>query len=316
MRFKTQDLDEARELVAEVYCEHTLTSTSGTVDAFHYHLPIHDISLNYMCYGPETIIEPGFLTDFYLIQLPLRGTARIEAEGRVIDTYPGKAIVIDPTAYTRMVWSEGCEQFLVQISRDLINRMSAQCLGEEHTKDTRFSDCMDHWNGNHLAWWRHLFNFIQEYGQVHNVYKNDEISRLGVESLVKSLLYQLENNHTDLLYDRQRNVLPRHVKIAQKFMYEHFNEHLVIKDLVDLLEISERSLFDGFRKFSNTTPMKFLQDVRLREAHRCLSDPQCNCSITEVALNCGFTQLGRFSQQYRDRFGELPSDTIRISRGH
>lgn len=309
MRFKTQDLDEARELVSQVYCDHHLSSTSGTVDAFHYHLPLHGISLNYMSYGPEAIIEPGCLTDFYLIQLPLRGTARIETDDRIIDTYPGKAVVIDPNAYTRMVWSEGCEQFLVQISKDLVNKMSAQCLGEMHTQDTRFVDCMDHRNGNHQAWWRYLFSFIQEYNQEHSIYKNDEITRITIESLVKSLLYQVENNHTDLLYDRQQNILPKHVKIAQHFMQEHFGDHLVVKDLVEMLEISERSLFEGFKKFSDTTPMKFLLDVRLKEAHRYLSDPASNHTVTEVAFSCGFTQLGRFSKLYRQMFGELPSNT-------
>jgi AraC-like DNA-binding protein len=315
MRFKTQDLDEARELVSQVYCDHHLSSTSGRVDAFHYHLPLHGISLNYMSYGPEAIIEPGYINDFYLIQLPLRGSARIEADGRIIDTYPGKAIVIDPNAYTRMIWSEGCEQFLVQISKDLVNKMIAQCLGEKLPKETRFIDCMDHRDGEHQAWWRHLFNFVQEYGQEHSIYKNDDITQLTVESLVKSLLYQVENNHSDHLHDKQQKILPKHVKIAQNFIHEHFGEHLVVKDLVEMLEISERSLFEGFRKYSNTTPMKFLLDVRLREAHRCLSDPRCNHSITEVAFSCGFTQLGRFSKLYRQMFGELPSETTKITRG-
>ena len=314
MRFNTQDLDEARELVSEVYCDHHLSSTSGRVDAFHYHLPIHGISLNYMSYGPEAIIEPGYLTDFYLIQLPLRGTACIQSDGKLIDTHPGKAVVIDPKSYTRMVWSEGCEQFLVQISKDLVNRMSAQCLGEIHTDETRFVDCMDSKDGKHQAWWRHLFNFIQEYSQQFSIHQNEEIARLTVESLVKSLLYQVENNHTQLLYDKQRNVLPKHVKMAQDFMHEHFGEHLVVQDLVQMLEISERSLFEGFRKFSNTTPMKFLLAIRLREAHRCLSDPDCVHSITEVAFRCGFTQLGRLSHLYRQMFGELPSETTKNCR--
>ncbi|MNR39034.1 HTH-type transcriptional activator RhaS [compost metagenome] len=32
-------------------------------------------------------------------------------------------------------------------------------------------------------------------------------------------------------------------------------------------------------------------------------------SIAEVALRCGFAHLGRFSAYYRERFGELPSET-------
>ena len=34
-------------------------------------------------------------------------------------------------------------------------------------------------------------------------------------------------------------------------------------------------------------------------------------SVTEVAYAHGFEHLGRFSAYYRERFGELPSDTVR-----
>jgi AraC-like DNA-binding protein len=37
-------------------------------------------------------------------------------------------------------------------------------------------------------------------------------------------------------------------------------------------------------------------------------------SVTEVALDHGFLHLGRFSEAYRKRFGELPSQTWRRQR--
>jgi len=39
-------------------------------------------------------------------------------------------------------------------------------------------------------------------------------------------------------------------------------------------------------------------------------------SVTEVALYHGFLHLGRFSEAYRKRFGELPSQTWRRQRRH
>jgi len=34
-------------------------------------------------------------------------------------------------------------------------------------------------------------------------------------------------------------------------------------------------------------------------------------SVTEVALNCGFSHLSRFAACYRERFGHLPRETAR-----
>jgi AraC-like DNA-binding protein len=36
-----------------------------------------------------------------------------------------------------------------------------------------------------------------------------------------------------------------------------------------------------------------------------------NLSVTDVAFKWGFTHLGRFSQEYKRRYGELPSSTRR-----
>ncbi len=38
-----------------------------------------------------------------------------------------------------------------------------------------------------------------------------------------------------------------------------------------------------------------------------------NLSVTDVAFKWGFTHLGRFSQEYKRRYGELPSSTRRWS---
>ena len=37
-------------------------------------------------------------------------------------------------------------------------------------------------------------------------------------------------------------------------------------------------------------------------------------SVTDVATRFGFSHFGRFSQQYRHRFGETPSSTLRRAR--
>jgi AraC-like DNA-binding protein len=51
-----------------------------------------------------------------------------------------------------------------------------------------------------------------------------------------------------------------------------------------------------------------LDHVRTELLH---SDP-AEVRVTEVAMRWGFFHQSRFAQQYRDRFGELPSATLRL----
>ena len=74
---------------------------------------------------------------------------------------------------------------------------------------------------------------------------------------------------------------------------------------------SIRSLFAGFRKYRNISPMRHLKEVRLERAHHDLAHTGEHNSVTEIALRWGFTHLGQFSASYQQRYGELPSATLK-----
>jgi transcriptional regulator GlxA family with amidase domain len=54
--------------------------------------------------------------------------------------------------------------------------------------------------------------------------------------------------------------------------------------------------------------------VRLERARNLLLKPDDTASVTGIALLCGFSNLGHFANAYRNRFGELPSQTLHRSR--
>jgi AraC family transcriptional regulator, positive regulator of tynA and feaB len=63
-----------------------------------------------------------------------------------------------------------------------------------------------------------------------------------------------------------------------------------------------------------TTPSRFLLTRRLEAAAARLRRPGNRCSITEVALECGFSDLSYFSRAFRRRFG-VPASAYRSRFG-
>ena len=75
--------------------------------------------------------------------------------------------------------------------------------------------------------------------------------------------------------------------------------------------VPERTLQLYFRQLFGRSPSSWHRLARLHGARRLLGNGHRSTSVTEVALRCGFDQLGRFAVEYRRHFGEKPSDTLR-----
>ena len=76
--------------------------------------------------------------------------------------------------------------------------------------------------------------------------------------------------------------------------------------------LSARALQIGFRRVRNTTPMGYLRAVRLALARTELARGGAR-SVAAVANALEFAHLGRFARDYKARFGEPPSQTLRHS---
>jgi AraC-like DNA-binding protein len=85
-----------------------------------------------------------------------------------------------------------------------------------------------------------------------------------------------------------------------------------ISEICTQFGVSRRSLHRAFDEALGVGPVSFLRYKRLCNIHTVLreSDPE-NTTVSEVALQHGFAELGRFSRYYHALFGEYPSQTLR-----
>jgi len=75
--------------------------------------------------------------------------------------------------------------------------------------------------------------------------------------------------------------------------------------------VGARTVQRSFREYFDLTITDYLNAVRLDAAHRELAAAQpAQDSVTAIALRSGFSHLGRFSVEFRKRFGESPRETL------
>ncbi len=91
----------------------------------------------------------------------------------------------------------------------------------------------------------------------------------------------------------------------KRFMVENMaNEHLSTADIAAAQNLSLRSLGRAFAA-EGTTPMGWLRDRRLAEAHAMLSEGRAR-SVTEAAYDCGFSDLSYFGRAFKKAYGKTP----------
>lgn len=107
------------------------------------------------------------------------------------------------------------------------------------------------------------------------------------------------------------SVLPRSVRRALDLMQGAMERDIGIAELAAAAGLSARALQRQFRNFLGKTPHAALRDIRFECARRQLLLGAAGIKVMDVASRCGFPHFGRFSIEYRRRYGETPSQTLR-----
>jgi len=105
---------------------------------------------------------------------------------------------------------------------------------------------------------------------------------------------------------------PQIVNRLDAFLREHFDEPIQMAQLCDVTGVSERSLRNACHAVHGTSPKRYLMRCRMEAVRTALSEARPGeATVTRIATDHGFFELGRFAASYTSLFGELPSDTLR-----
>lgn len=310
------DIDEARYVGGQLYYPHTV-DVLGDRRQFSMHIDaarFGPVTLGWISYDTEVEIQTGALDDAYQVNIPLTGQLKTgSGDNRVIAT-PARAAVyrVDQSSMLRGWGQEPSRMLAVKIDRHAVEDHLSALLGRRVREPVRFDGVLDITCGHGQQWWSVLQALATSLRTPDSLFRHPLLASPLTQSLVVGLLLATRHDYSDLLTVDAGPACSTAVEHARQYMEAHADEELTAQSVADTVGVSLRALQNGFQKSLQTTPMKFLRDVRLSRARRdLLAADAAVVGVAEIAYRWGFTHLGRFAGQYRQMFGESPSAALR-----
>jgi len=315
-RVTTDDVDEAAEQIGRIFCPHDLRPAQARAAGFsaRHNCAVFDgFSINYVAYGGSISIDPGCLDRFFLVQVPLTGSAGIRAGTCELETAPDRAAsLLSPTIPTRMKWRD-CAQAILLLDRRLVEQRAAALSGRA-AGPVEFDAAVDLDAPSGQA----LRSCIAELMKLaERIGPSGRLSLVAMADWREVLLDHLLNGQRHGLSDAIRTFsgqaerLPRALRTARDHLADNAGQPLDLAQLACVSGIGIRALQLGFRRHFRLSISQMLLDMRLAGLHARLVQAAPDASITEIAFDLGFTHLGRMAGAYREKFGETPSATLR-----
>ena len=99
---------------------------------------------------------------------------------------------------------------------------------------------------------------------------------------------------------------------ARSILVDDIAADISVAELARAVGVSRRTLDTTFRASAGVSPARFKKLLRLNHARRLIESG--DHSIATAASLSGLHHFGRFSRDYREHFGELPSSTLARTR--
>ena len=235
--------------------------------------------------------------------------SRIQIDGESITCHNEQVAVLAPNRKIVIERPAGSRLLLLKMPYEQLKQQLHQDSGEWASRELLFAKTVD-LHKPHLSGVQHAIKFIMQ-----SIMTSPQLLKVkpfltSIEEIVLEQFLLIPNNFVETSTGKGWVVTPGIVRIAEEFMEANFHKGIQVSDVVGFCGCSRSSLFEGFRKYRDYSPHEFLSSQRLRHARARLLNPFPGDNVASIAYSCGIAHLGRFSADYRRRYGENPSFTL------
>jgi AraC-like DNA-binding protein len=312
---ETHDLEEARHYITDVYIPHDLATRDGRVLNFRLrYLDSERLTVGHLIYGADAELLVPPMRDCYHMNLTLHGQTMNSQRGRWASTEAGHSgVLFSPTDAFTVRWSPEAIQYAVKLPRRSVEAHLGKLIHQPVEHPVSFDlgfDLTSPAGQSLLSTVHFLRRELARPGGIATM----PAARDELESLVLTqLLLAIPSNYAELLRTREPPAKNEHVRRVVDLIEAHPERDLTLAELAHAAGTTARALQRGFQEVVGMSPTAYVRAVRLDRVHAELL-AEHSVSVTDVAMKWGFFHLGRFAQQYRERFGVVPSQTVRRKR--
>lgn len=312
----TSSLEEARELYGRFSTPIRIDQTDRKTP-FHWRgnrVSLGPITLTAQAYGGAFSATAETAPDLFSISFPLssvRGEASNDGESGAIAK--GRATwLASPSGRTTFHLGTRYRGLQLLVGSAEMEAALTALTGTQRTSALAFERRLSLESGVGASVDRLVRFAADEVDQGGSLVTSPLVAARFADAILFNLLLDHPHNHSEQLRTRRASAGPEYVRKTAEYLAANVARPVRLGELATLTGVSVRALQLGFLQHRGCTPMEFLRERRLELARTKLL--LHGASVSDVARECGFAHLGRFSAQYRARFGELPSDTRRRTR--
>jgi len=284
---------------------HTLQlACDGKAAATLHHRQAGSLDFCQLSCGAPAHITGEVPDDAYLLQIVPRGSCTQNAEADSPALGIGDLAIANPREPIDLSHAQHCATLLIQIPALSFSDVCRENGWSKARQNIRFTGRPRHFDESSNLY-ALLALLCQE---AESPTATPQMLQHLSRALACKLISELKSNVCLDTADDQSDCFRRLVN----FIEQNVKDEITAEALAHHASISLRSLYLLFEKNANTTPKNFIRQKKLEQVYATLMDPARNIiNVTAVALDYGFTHLGRFSEFYKTTYGMLPSEAMR-----
>ena len=248
----------------------------------------------------------------YHVNLPISGISTVRQRGQSRTSVASRnGIALVPNDPLSIRWSPDGVQYAIKLPKELLEAHAAKLAGHPAGDGIQLALDFDLTSGAGqalVATTGFLYAELSRPGGIAAL----PAARYELESvLMTQLLMTVPSQLTPDLHGRPAHTRRSRIHEVMEYVDENPGAEISTADLAARAGVSARALQLGFQHVVGMSPSAYIRGVRLDRVRSEL-EAGVSRSVTDVAARWGFFHPGRFTQQYRERFGMLPSETAGI----